>query len=177
MPGPNIGVARQYAEAAFQLADETNAFDLWLGQLQASAEALMHPRALEIFDNPAISVDDKMAIIRRSLADVDPMLLNLIFLLVKRRRLPLLVLVRAELARLVDERRGIVLAEVTTAVPLDDRESELVQHRLSAVLGKQVQMRAAVDPEIIGGLVVKVGDRLINGSVAGRLASLRRELV
>lgn len=177
MAETNIAVARQYAEAALQLAEEANAVDQWLEQLRVTADALGRERIRSVLDNPALGDQQKTAILRASLGAVDPLLLNLILLLVQRRRLGALSTVAAEFGRLADIRRGIVLAEVTTAVPLDEQHRALVAQCLSAALGKQVRLHAQVDPNIIGGLIVKVGDRLINGSVAGRLANLRRELV
>jgi F-type H+-transporting ATPase subunit delta len=176
LPESNVGVARQYAEAAFQLAVESNSVDRWLAELRLTAEALHDDRVRRALDNPALGEADKSSIVRRSLTSVDPRLLNLVLLLIERRRLRLMEVVASEFARLSDERRGIVLAEVTTAVPLDEPHRAMVAQRLAAALGKQVRLRATVDSSIIGGLVVKVGDRLINGSVAGRLANLRRDL-
>lgn len=177
MAEKNLAVARQYAAAAFQLALESDALDRWLADLRTAAEALGEDRVQRVLGSPRLSLGQRFAIVKRSLAGLDPKLLNLVLLMVERRRLGLIGAVADEFARLADERRGIVVAEVTTAVPLDEQHRALVAQRLSAALGKQVRLRSAVDPEIIGGLVVKVGDRLINGSVAGRLARLRRELV
>lgn len=176
MPESNVGVARQYAEAAFELAVERNSVDRWLEELRAVAAALSEPGVRAVLDSPSVGEQLKFTVVRRSLATVDPLLVNLVLLLLRRRRLGYLRLIASEFARMVDERRGVVLAEVTTAVPLDEQHREAVRRRLASVLGKTVRLRESVDPGIIGGLVVQVGDKLINGSIAGRLASLRREL-
>lgn len=176
MPESNVGAARQYAEAMFDLALDKGRVELWLDQLQAVARALAAPEIGVALASPAVPENEKFAALRRGLYDVDPLVLNLLFLLIKRRRVNQVGLIAAEYARLVEQKRGIVLAEVTTAVPLEDRERGLVSERLSRAIGKQVQMRARVDPGILGGLVVRVGDKLINGSVAGRLESLRRQM-
>ena len=75
------------------------------------------------------------------------------------------------------ERQGIAVGEVTTAVPLGPEELAIVRQRLGAVVGKDIEIRASVDPEIIGGIVARVGDQLIDGSVIGQLRKLRERLV
>ncbi|MHB1131875.1 MAG: ATP synthase F1 subunit delta [Chloroflexota bacterium] len=176
MPESNVGVARQYAEAMYQLATDNQRVADWLEQLGAVSGALARPDIGQLLASPAIAERDKFDVLRRSLAGVDALVLNLVFLLVRRRRLSLVVLIASEYARLVNRQRGIVLADVTTAVPLDAAETAALASRLSAALGKTVQVRATVDNSIIGGLVVRIGDKLINGSVAGRLESLRLSL-
>jgi F-type H+-transporting ATPase subunit delta len=176
LPESNVGAARQYAEAMFGLALEKGRVESWLEQLRAVAEALSAPVIGASLASPAVAENEKFAALRRGLQNTDPLVLNLLFLLVRRRRVNLISLVAAEFARLVERQRGIVLAEVTTAVPLEESERGRVSQRLSQALGKQVQMRTTVDPRIVGGLVIKVGDKLINGSVAGRLETLRRQL-
>lgn len=177
MPESSVGVARQYAAATFQLAAERNCVERWLEELRTVAGAIAAPGIGHTLASPVVAEADKFAALRISMQGIDPLVLNLLFLLIRRRRINLIGIIAAAFARLVDERRGIVLAEVTTAVPLGEQERVQVARRLATALGgKQVQMRLAVDPRIIGGLVVRVGDKLINGSVAGRLESLRREL-
>jgi len=177
LPESNVAVARQYAEAVFQLAVEGNKVDRWSEELRLAAQVLSDPQVRAALSSPAVAEAEKYAVVRRSLSALDPLLQNLLLLLIHRRRLGFLGLITAEYGRLVNERRGIVLADVTTAVPLDDGQQDAVKQRLSSALGKQVRLRLKVDPSIIGGMVVQIGDRLINGSIAGRLASLRRELV
>ena len=75
------------------------------------------------------------------------------------------------------ERRGIAVAYVTTAVPLNEEEQAAVQRRLGALIGKQIELRAEVDPNIIGGIVARVGDQLIDGSVLNQLRRLRERLI
>ena len=176
MPESSVSVARQYAEAAFQLAVQENKVEGWLEELRVAANVLGEDRVRRGLDSPSLSQSEKMRIVRTSLKGLNPLVLNLISLLLERHRLGLLPVVVAEFDRLLDERRGIVTAEVTTAVPLDSQRTALVAQRLSSLLGKQVRLQTVVDQSIIGGLIVRVGDKLINGSIAGRLASLRQEL-
>ncbi|MHB1414505.1 MAG: F0F1 ATP synthase subunit delta [Chloroflexota bacterium] len=176
MPESSVSVARQYAEAAFQLAVQENKVEGWLEELRVAANVLGEDRVRRGLDSPSIGQSEKIRIVRYSLKGLNPLVLNLISLLVERHRLGLLPVVVAEFDRLLDARRGVVTAEVTTAVPLDSQRTALVAQRLSSMLGKQVRLQTVVDQSIIGGLIVRVGDKLINGSIAGRLASLRQEL-
>jgi F-type H+-transporting ATPase subunit delta len=76
----------------------------------------------------------------------------------------------------VREHRGVAVAEVTTAVPLDAAEADDVSRRLGALIGKRIELRTQVDPSIIGGIIARVGDYLIDGSVTGQLSRLRSRL-
>lgn len=176
MAESHVEAARHYAEAAFQLAKADQKLERWLEDLHTAATALQDERVSRLLASPAISEEDKFAAARRGLSGIEPMALNLILLLIRRRRIALLPQIVAEFSRLANEYRGIVIAEVTSAVRLDEQRQRQVTQRLASLLGKTVKLRTRVDPSIIGGLVVRVGDTIIDGSVAGRLASLRREL-
>jgi F-type H+-transporting ATPase subunit delta len=97
-------------------------------------------------------------------------------LLLERKRVELLPQVAQAFADRVRRHRGIEMAEVTTAVPLGDAERELIAQRLTQYLQKQVEMTTRVDPDVIGGVVVRVGDQLFDASVRGKLERLRRRL-
>jgi F-type H+-transporting ATPase subunit delta len=171
-----VQAARHYAQAAFELAIQENRLDSWLQEVSIAASALADPAVQALLMSPAISEDRKLAAVRQALGEAEPLLLNLVLLLIRRRRIALLPEVAAEFERLANEHRGIVLAEVTTAVPLDEQLRQRVVERLSRLLGKEVRLQARVDQSIIAGLVLRVGDTVIDGSVAGRLSSLRRNL-
>ena len=98
-------------------------------------------------------------------------------LLAQRGRLSSLPAVERQFKRLVDRERGIVPAAVSSAVPLEPAELEAIGARVRELTGSQVEITASVDPELIGGLTVRVGDRLIDASVRGRLERLRDRLV
>jgi F-type H+-transporting ATPase subunit delta len=84
--------------------------------------------------------------------------------------------IREEFERLVDEHQGVAHAQVVTAVPLSERDKREVEERLSQMIGKKLVVEAEVDPTIMGGLVARIGDRLIDGSTRTRLTDLRRRL-
>jgi F-type H+-transporting ATPase subunit delta len=101
---------------------------------------------------------------------------SLLTLLLERKRIDQLPVLAEAFADLVRQQKGIRLAEVTTAVPLNEADRAAVAQWLTRYLGYAVDVRYAVDPEIIGGVVARVGDQLIDGSVRGRLEGLRRAL-
>jgi F-type H+-transporting ATPase subunit delta len=171
-------VARRYARAIFELALERNQpLESWLADLQAIDAALVDPGVHPTLVSPRLSFEQKRELIDRALTAVDPLRRNLIYLLVERGRLEVLPLVVREFRAMMLEHQGIAEATVTTAVPIDDAEAERIGALLGRLVNKRVIVQREVDPSIIGGVVARVGDRLINGSVAGQLAALRQQLV
>jgi len=102
--------------------------------------------------------------------------LNLVLLLLRRGRIDLLPRVAREFARLDDLRNGVVNATATSAAPLDPDEVRALTARLQRLTGGRVELTTNVDPSLLGGVVVRLGDRLIDGSVRGRLERLRSRL-
>lgn len=168
--------ALRYAEAAFAVAGEAGSVQQWNRDLELAARVLSAPQTLEVFRKPEIPRSDKLAILPQILPTIRPEVLNLLQLLTIRDRVALLPQVRAEFVRLDREARGVVEAEVTVAREYDSGERGEIQQRLAAATGKQVELRLRVEPRILGGIVVRIGDRLIDGSVSGRLQRLRHEM-
>jgi F-type H+-transporting ATPase subunit delta len=108
---------------------------------------------------------------------VGDQLINLVGLLVGRRRVSLLPAIAAEYGRLLDRQRGVAAALVTSAAPLTTEETDAIAARISVMTGSTVSLRTAVDPDLIGGVTVRIGDRLIDASVRGRLERLRDRIV
>ncbi|MDI3340551.1 MAG: ATP synthase F1 subunit delta [Sphaerobacter sp.] len=172
------GAARRYAQAAFEIAREQGALDQWERDLQRLSEVLADPTVEAFFASPAVPEEAKREAIATLLPEEPQRLVrNLVLLLLERGRLPQLPQVAEEFSHLVLQERGIAIAEVTTAVPLSEDEQRLVGERVAALIGKQVELRPRVDPDIIGGLVVRVEDNLIDGSVRAQLHQLRQRMV
>ena len=170
--------ARRYAEAAMELARRDGTLDAWLVELRLAAELVGAREAATVVDNPAIAWDVRRAIITGLLGSrVGMPTRNLVLLLAKRGRLSILPRVANEFKRLIDREHGVVVANVTSAQPLEPAELAAIAERVAAVAGARVEVHAAVDPALIGGLTVRVGDRLIDASVRGRLSRLRESLV
>ncbi len=104
-------------------------------------------------------------------------LVNLVALLLERRAVSLLPAIADEYDRLLDQERGIVRALVTSAAPLTDDEVDAIRQRVEVMTGSRIELRREVDPALLGGLTVRVGDRLVDASVRGRLERLRHQLM
>ena len=177
MPRPTTA-ARRYAEAAFEIGRRDATLDAWQAGLRLAAAQLADERVSAVVESPAIPFAARREIITRVLSDAVPVpVLNLVLLLAQRGRLTSLPAVERQFTRLVDRERGIVPATVSSAMPLEPAELEAIAARVRELTGSHVEITATVDPELIGGLTVRVGDRLIDASVRGRLERLRDRLV
>ena len=169
--------ARRYAEAAFEIAERDDSMETWLAAMATAEERLIAPEVTRLLSNPAIAAASRVEVLDRILAgDVQGEQRNLLALLVRRGRFEQLPAVIREFTRLYREREGIVEATVTSASSLDGAELEALRRRLETMTGKHIELRQAVDPELLGGLQVHVGDQLIDGSIKGRLERLRSDL-
>ena len=176
---PASASERRYASAAFTVAGQTNEYDTWLSTLGEVARVLRMPSARAVFLSPAVPPTQKAAALDRIVPNAPRMVQNFLHILVARDRLDQVPGIVEALRELINVRRGIVTAEVTTAVPLDTEMEQVVAQRLAAHLGRearQVTIRARVDPSIIGGVIARVGDQVIDDSVRGRIDRLRRTL-
>jgi F-type H+-transporting ATPase subunit delta len=176
---PASARARRYASAAFDVASVTGDYDTWLNTLQEFARILQMPSAQIMFASPAVPTPEKRAALDKLLPNTPPMVRNFFHILAERDRLAQVPGIAEALRDLINQRRGIITAEVTTAVALDADMQRLVAERLAAYLNRapdKVTISSRVDPAIIGGVVARVGDRLIDDSVRGRLERLRSTL-
>jgi F-type H+-transporting ATPase subunit delta len=176
VPRQHAGSARRYADALFGLAVERGALDDWSAQLQRVADIVQDPVAQRALTRPAGGLDAKRSAIAALAGPLSREVLALVGIMLERKRIELFPALAEAFSDQLRQHRGIELADVTTAVELGDGERGLVADRISRQLGKQVELRTAVDPDIIGGVVVRVGDQLFDASVRGKLESLRRRL-
>jgi len=170
---------RRYATAAFSVAARTGEYDAWLSALSELARVLRMPSARTVFLSPAVPATQKAAALDRVLPNATPLVRNFVHILVDRDRLAEVPGIVEALSELINIQRGIITADVTTAVPLDADMERVVAQRLAAHLGRsaeKVTIRSRVDPSIIGGVVARVGDQVIDDSVRGRIERLRRTL-
>src|SRR5579884_1126525 len=171
-------VARRYARAMFELAlERKQPLEEWLSDLQAIEAALEDPAVRPTLVSPNLDFERKRELVDRALAGLDPLRRNFVYLLLERGRVELVGAIVREFRSMMLEHQGIAEATVTTAVPISDAEADRIGALLGRLVGKQIVITRQVDPSIIGGVVARVGDRLINGSVAERLAALRQQLV
>ena len=177
MPGRETA-ARRYAEAAFQVGLRDGTVEAWRRELDAAASVVEDDRVARLLGNPAIAEEARLDLAGSTFGRiVSRPVLNLIGLMLRRGRIGELPRVAAEFRRLDNVRQGITPATATSAVPLSEDEVRAVVARLEEMTGGRVDLDLKVDPDLLGGLVVRVGDRMIDGSVRGRLERLRNQLV
>jgi F-type H+-transporting ATPase subunit delta len=168
--------AKRYAHAVFQIAVESGDLDRWLTDLQELA-ALQHGdffvRALE---TPNLTLEQQNLLISERFPRLGANSKNLLYLLIERRRVGLLPTIFEEYRRLLDEHRGVLRAEVITALPLDQSDLALLRQRLESISGKKMEINAKVDPSIVGGVIARFGGRLLDGSTKSRLEALKKEI-
>lgn len=168
--------SKRYARAVFELAQEKGEIDRWLVELQKMSTVLATPDVQSLLRSPKLPFAQKRKLLEEQLKGLSPLAVNLASLLVLHERLPILSLIVNEYGRLVDEYRGIKHVQVVTAVPLAGDQLQQLSSQFGAALGKKIVLEPRVDPAIIGGLVARVDDRLIDGSVRNRLQQLKTSL-
>jgi len=172
-------ISRNYAEALFELAKKANDLRGWGAMMTEVAEAIGRDRSLRLFlESPRIDAAQKSAVLGRAFQDRMPRLLvRFLQTLVKNRRQMLIPDIAREYLDIVDEAEGRLHATVTMAKPPGDEELAVVSRELSRAFGKTVVPHVTVNPSILGGVVVRVGDTVLDGSVRRRLARLRSSMV
>ena len=169
--------ARRYAEAAFQTGRAEGTLDAWERDMATLGATLRHVELRALLQHPAVPFAEKERVLRRVLGrGVAPAAISLVLLMVRRGRPGGIDRMIARFAELLRRERGIVLAEVRTALPLDDGQRAEIAARLRALTGEQVEMDETVDEDLIGGVAVRIGDRLYDASVRSRLERLRARL-
>jgi F-type H+-transporting ATPase subunit delta len=167
--------AKRYAQAALELGIENGDIETWRQDLEDLATVLSESDAANYFADTRVPIEDRLKSAERVL-DVSPMSLNLARVLVSRGRSRIARQVANAFSRLADAHHGIEHAKVITAVELPGDRLRAIEARLSQSLGKSVRATSVVDPSIIGGILIRVGDSLVDGSVRTRLKRLRLEL-
>ncbi|MEM7053931.1 MAG: F0F1 ATP synthase subunit delta [Pseudomonadota bacterium] len=171
-------LARPYARAAFDLAEKSAALEPWRNALSAAAEVVATESASRILGNPKIDAEQIIALFGDALGGhMTDTFKNFLNVLMHYRRLPLLpeIYAQFEILRRASEQR--LKVHVTSAIELDAGQREKLAARLKQRFGAEVDMETDVDAELIGGLVVRAGDRVIDSSLRGRLEQLGRQLV
>ena len=176
MAGTRDVAGARYAAAVLDIARAEGNLDGWASAVRALGELTERPAFVQALQGDGMTDDRFQAIVRRVLPGATQNQLNLFRLLRRKSRLVLGPSIASFFQDLLDEERGVARATVTTAVDLDaDRRTQL-QQRLSQQTGKQVSVETRVDPSILGGVVVRIGDRLLDGSTRTRLRHLRGQL-
>jgi F-type H+-transporting ATPase subunit delta len=174
-------IARNYAEVLLALAQRSgNDLDAWARMIGDLADTVRtNPRVRLFLESPRVSEDEKNAMLARALASsaAPRNFVRFLQTLVNNRRQMLIPEISVEYNHLVDELEGRLHADVTVARPSTPEQDTAIAEQLTRVLGKRVVPHVRVNPAIIGGVVVRVGDTVIDGSVRRRLTALRNRLV
>ena len=176
MPAVELA-AKRYAQAAFELATEAGNLEQWSQALDQIAEFMTDPEVARVLENTRVPTDSKQSLIAAALADLPQLPLNLARLLVRKDRTNLAADIATEFKRLSDESMGIGHARVVTAVELSDWEREALLRRLEGETGRKIVLETEVDPSLIGGMILQIGDRLVDSSTKARLEALRESMV
>ena len=174
----SVRLARRYAQALGELAVEKGLLD------KVEAEFSLLIRLIDenaqwrrLMYRPHVSPEAKLAVLREVLdGQLSPLMTNFLRLVIRKRREAYLPAMYAAFKEFADEARGIVRVKVRSAAPLESAVAERLRQRLGQWTGKRVEMELEVDPSLMGGVVVRMGDIVMDGSVAGRLERLRGHL-
>jgi ATP synthase F1 delta subunit len=170
-------IAAVYARSLFEVAQEQNKLDPIRDQLGEFADALDDTRELQVFFfSPYFSTAEKVDGLDRTVSDADPALVNFLKLLIENHRMPVIFRVRREFDQLWQEENKLLPVQVTSAVELDQATVAQIGDRITEQTGRRVDLSAAVDPEVLGGLVVRVGNSILDASVRNRLEQLRKQV-
>ena len=169
--------AKRYAEAIFNIAQSDNTFDQWRTDLAAIRALYAETTVAEFLQSTKVEEPRKFGIIDQALADSSAKARSFAKVLVRKQRVRIVDQIEDAFTELFNAQQGITVARVTTAVPLDDAGraaiESAIRRRTSA---NQVQLEEVVDRDILGGAVVRIGDRIIDGSLRTRLTGLKRSI-
>jgi len=168
--------ARRYSQAVFEIALERKELDRWQSDLRKITSLGEDATFIAFMESPKFHFDDKARLISERLGDISPLALNLVYLLVARGRLNMVGDIADGFERLLDSYRGIEQAEITTAIPLDDEDKLRLGEHLGAIVSKKVVLKTKVDSSLIGGIIARIGGKLLDGSTRSQLMALKKEL-
>jgi F-type H+-transporting ATPase subunit delta len=171
-------IARRYAAAIFDIARKQNTIDRTLEDVQGIARVFSNRKVAYLLIEPKVPTQRKETAVRQALASkVLPTSLNLALLVVQRELVEAMQNIANELEKLVLDYKNEAKAEVATATEMDEAQRNSVKQALERRTGKTILMQTKVQPEILGGVVARVGDQVIDGSVRYRLSALRQQLL
>lgn len=170
-------IAQVYARALFEVAREHGKLDVVREQLDQFAQALNDNRDLAVFFfSPYFSTEEKKDGLHKSVESADPAIVNFLETLLERHRMPVVFRIRDEYERLWDAENRLLPVEVTSAVDLDEATVKSIGERIGEQTGQRVELTSRVDPSILGGIVLRVGNSILDASIKHRLDQLRKHV-
>jgi ATP synthase F1 delta subunit len=170
-------IAAVYARSLFEVAQDQDKLADVREQLGAFADALSETRELQVFlFSPYFSTAEKEEGLDRVVSDADPVILNFLKLLIEKHRMPVLFRIRAIFDALWEEENKLLPVSITSAVELDEAVVKQLVDRIAEQTDRTVEVTSQVDPDILGGIVVQVGNSVLDASVRNRLEQLRKQV-
>ena len=170
-------LAQVYARSLFEVAREHDSLDELREQIGQFVDAVNENRELAVFFfSPYFSTKEKQEALGRILDGADPILLNFLELLIENHRMPVIFRIRQEYERLWEEENRMLPVEITSAIALDDATTDSVGKNIGERTGRKVTLAARVDPDILGGIIIRVGNSILDASIRNRLEQLRRHV-
>jgi len=170
-------IAAVYARSLFEVAQEQSKLDTVRDQLGAFADALDSSRELQtFFFSPYFSTVEKSDGLDRAVTDADPVFVNFLKLLIENHRTPAVFRIRREFDRLWRQENKLLPVQVTSAVALDQATVNQIGDRIAQQTGQKIELSASVEPDILGGIVVRVGNSILDASIRNRLEQLRKQV-
>jgi F-type H+-transporting ATPase subunit delta len=170
-------IAAVYARSLFEVAKEQDKLDRVHDELGEFADALNGSRELQVFlFSPYFSTKEKIEGLHKAISGADETVVNFFELLIEKHRMPAIFRVRAEFDSLWEEENKLLPVQITSAVELDEATVKQVGDRISEQTGRKVELSSRVEPEILGGIVVRVGNSILDASIRNRLENLRKQV-
>ena len=170
-------VAEVYARALFEAAKDANVLDPVHEQLGQFADALAENRDLaRFFFSPYFSVQEKKDALHGAVEGAEPIFMNFLEALLERHRMPVIFRIRTQFEKFWEEENKLLPVEVTSAVALDEQTVSGIGESIGKQLGRTIELSSSVDPEIIGGVVLRVGNFVLDASIRNRLEQLRKQV-
>lgn len=171
-------IAQVYARSLFQVAQEQGKLDVVREELGQVSETLESDHDMRLFFfSPYFSTEEKREGLRSTIEGADPVTMNLLDVLVENHRLPVVPRIRREYERLWRDANDLLPVTVTSAVELDDAVVARIGEEIGRQTGRKVELTRTVDPSIVGGFIVRVGNSILDSSIKNRLENLRKQIV
>ena len=167
---------RRYALALGEIASENDSFDQWANLLNNISLIYQDSKSEALFTSNELSDKDFVSVLKDAFTNLDDLSINFLRLLKKKNRLNLLPSIASYFQEIVDDNAGIVRGEVTAAVSIEKDLSD-IESSLSKKLNKKVILSSTIDENIIGGIKIRIGDRLFDGTVKSKLNKLKEDLL
>jgi F-type H+-transporting ATPase subunit delta len=170
-------IAQVYARSLFEVAKERGSLDELREQLAQFVDVLQDSRDFQVFlFSPYFSTAEKKEGLGRAVLDADPIFVNFLEVLIERHRMPAIFRIRARYEDLWKDENRLLPVQVTSAIALDDQIVANIGERIGEQTGRKVELSSTVDPDILGGIVLRVGNSVLDASIRNRLNQLRKQV-